>query len=77
MSSYGAGDCCEAKVDIITLITALGAIAGLSLWLRQQVIDFMIMMATGRKKRSSISHLVLLGKHAPFRGEYFNKKVPK
>ena len=53
-SAFGYGpetQCCEAVVDPITLLVSIGAIAGVSLFLRQAVIDFMVMMA-GRKKRA-------------------------
>ena len=60
MSAYGgyaygsgyAGSCCEPKVDAITLLTVIGAIAGLSLFLRQAVIDNMIAAGKKKKKRS-------------------------
>ena len=49
-SGLGGQQCCDPVVDPITLVTVIGAIAGLSLWLRQAVIDFMI--SGGKKKRS-------------------------
>ena len=60
MSAYGGyaygydygGSCCEPKVDAITLLTVIGAIAGLSLFLRQAVIDNMIQAGRKKKKRS-------------------------
>ena len=60
MSAYGGyaygydygGSCCERKVDAITLLTVIGAIAGLSLFLRQAVIDNMIQAGRKKKKRS-------------------------
>ena len=39
--SYGQ-DCCEPKVDIITLLAAIGAIGAVSAFLRQAVIDYKI-----------------------------------
>ena len=42
--------CCDAVVDPVSLLSAIGAIAAVSLFLRQGVIDNMIMMA--RKKRA-------------------------
>ena len=53
-SGYGGHhpeQCCDHVVDPVSLLATLGAIAALSLFLRQAVIDFMIMM--GRRKRSS------------------------
>ena len=35
----GQSQCCDAVVDPITLLTVIGAIAGLALFLRQAVID--------------------------------------
>ena len=50
---YGSQtQCCEPVVDPISLITTIGGIAALSLYLRQAVIDFMIKMGR-RKKRSN------------------------
>ena len=49
---YGSVSCCDAKVDPISLLTAIGAIAAVSLFLRQAVIDNMI--APPRKKKRSI-----------------------
>ena len=49
---YGSVSCCDAKVDPISLLTAIGAIAAVSLFLRQAVIDNMI--APPRKKKGSI-----------------------
>ena len=48
LGGYGS-QCCDPVVDPITLVATIGAIAALSLFLRQAVIDFMIM--SGRKKR--------------------------
>ena len=53
MSAYGT-ECCERKVDVITLVTVIGAIAALSLFLRQAVIDNMI---TGGKKKRSLNFI--------------------
>ena len=39
----GQSQCCDAVVDPITLLTVIGAIAGLALFLRQAVIDNNIM----------------------------------
>ena len=47
--SQQVSGCCDSVVDPISLLTVIGGIAGLSLWLRQAVIDFNIM--GGRKKR--------------------------
>lgn len=44
------GGCCEPKVDAISVLVAIGAIAAISAFLRQAVIDNNIM--AGRKKRS-------------------------
>ena len=51
--NYGLGpelQCCDPVVDMVSLLSAIGAIAAVSLFLRQGVIDNMIMMA--RKKRA-------------------------
>ena len=53
--NYGKGpelQCCEPVVDPISLLTTIGGIAALSLFLRQAVIDFMI-KGGKRKKRSN------------------------
>ena len=47
----GFGECCEKKVDLVTLGVVLVTIAGIAVFLRQAVIDNNIMAATGRKKR--------------------------
>ena len=52
--NYGKGpelQCCDPVVDPISLLTTIGGIAALSLFLRQAVIDFMVMMRR-RKKRN-------------------------
>ena len=56
--SQQVSGCCDSVVDPISLLTVIGGIAGLSLWLRQAVIDFMI---TGGKKKRSLNW-VLEGK---------------
>ncbi len=43
-------ECCNPVVDPLSLLAAIGAIAAVSLFLRQAVIDNMI---TGGKKRSN------------------------
>ncbi len=56
-SSYGYGpelQCCDAVVDPLSLLAAIGAIAALSLFLRQAVIDNMIMRRR-RRKRSDLT----------------------
>ena len=45
--------CCDPKVDLITLLVTLGAIAAISVFLRQAVIDNNVMGA--RRKRRNIS----------------------
>ena len=53
--NYGKGpelQCCEPVVDPISLLTTIGGIAALSLFLRQAVIDAMVMMG-GRKNEAS------------------------
>ena len=48
--NYGKGpelQCCDPVVDPISLLTTLAGIAGLSLFLRQAVIDIML---TGRRR---------------------------
>ena len=54
MSAYGA-ECCERKVDVITLLSVLGVITGISVFLRQAVIDNGI---TGGKKKRSFDFLI-------------------
>ena len=57
--SLGGEQCCDAVVDPISMLATIAAIAALSLYLRQAVIDFMIKMARnfGRKKRRSLDIL--------------------
>ena len=48
--NYGQGpelQCCEPVADLTSLLGTIGAIAGLSLFLRQAVIDIML---TGRRR---------------------------
>ena len=62
---YGYGpelQCCDPVVDPISLITTIGAIGAVSLFLRQAVIDNMVMMA-GRKKRSTCLDIITEGKN--------------
>ena len=59
--NYGLGpelQCCDPVVDPISLLATIGAIAGLSLFLRQAVIDFMVM----RRKRRNLSSVIMEGK---------------
>ena len=49
-STGGEYGCCERKVDVITLLSVLGVITGISVFLRQAVIDNGI--TGGKKKRS-------------------------
>ena len=49
----GFGECCEKKVDIITLGVVLVAIAGIAVFLRQAVIDNNVMGAGKRRKRET------------------------
>ena len=63
MSAYGSygAQCCDAVVDPISLLTTIAAIAGLALFLRQAVIDFMVMMAGRRRRKRSgldLDHLM-------------------
>ena len=52
--SYGSeSQCCDGVVDPISLFSTIGALAAASLFLRQAVIDNMIMGMTKRKKRRS------------------------
>lgn len=58
--NYGLGpelQCCDPVVDPISLLATIGAIAGLSLFLRQAVIDFMVM----RRKRRNLSSVIMEG----------------
>ena len=50
--SYGqeSQNCCEPKADIITLLSAIGAIGAVSLFLRQAVIDYKIKGARSFRK---------------------------
>ena len=67
-SGLGGQQCCDPVVDPITLVTVIGAIAGLSLWLRQAVIDFMI--TGGKKKRSldwALEGIVLIKRKIPIK----------
>lgn len=51
--------CCEAVVDPVSLLATIGTIAATSLFLRQAVIDFMVM--GGRRRRDLLQasyHLV-------------------
>ena len=60
---YGYGDygttCCERKVDPLTLLTVIGAIAALTWFMRQAVIDNNIQ--AGRKRSIGILDFVLQG----------------
>ena len=60
-STGNAGSCCDGVVDPMSLLTTIAAIAAVSFFLRQAVIDFDIMMA--RKRRSlAFSTVVKSGK---------------
>lgn len=57
---YGLADtlqCCDAVVDPISLLVTIGGIGAVSLFLRQAVIDFMVM---ARKKRSASVHQTII-----------------
>ena len=60
---YEETQCCEGIVDPISLLTTLGAIAAVSLFLRQAVIDFKIKAARRRKKSLEINEIVSTGRH--------------
>ena len=47
----GSSQCCDPKVDPISVLVAIGAIAAASVFLRQAVIDNNV-MGPGRKRRS-------------------------
>ena len=50
---YGSeSQCCDGVVDPISLFSTIGALAAASLFLRQAVIDNMVMGMSKRKKRS-------------------------
>ena len=75
--SYGYGpqlQCCDEVVDPISLLATIGAIAALALFLRQAVIDFMVMMAGRRRKRSGLDLDLMKGRH--FVGK-FNNSLPR
>lgn len=52
---YGGSQtqCCDGVVDPISLLVTIGAIAGLAQFLRQAVIDAMVMMGAGRQLKRS------------------------
>ena len=55
--NYGLGpelQCCDAVVDPTSLLSTIGAITALSLFLRQAVIDFMVMMRRRRNFGSAL-----------------------
>ncbi len=60
--------CCDAVVDPISLLTTIGAIAAVSLFLRQAVIDNMVTMAK-RRKRSTFLGIASKGTEIFFFGE--------
>ena len=67
MGNFGSildsgGGCCEPRVDVITLVTAIGTIAAASVFLRQAVIDNNIMMARRRRSSNTYINSLLLGK---------------
>ena len=65
-NGYGLGpelQCCDAVVDPISLLTTIGAITAVSLFLRQAVIDNMVMAR--RKKRNvpnQLDFIIIEGK---------------
>jgi len=69
-NSPGLEQCCDAVVDITSLLTAIGTIGAVSLFLRQAVIDNEIMMAK-RRKRGIDANFLLAGL------EEFEDKVDK
>ena len=68
-SGYGQ-QCCEGVVDPISLLTVIAAIAGLSWFMRQAVIDNMI--AAGKKR--SISDFVFHGNKWNFFSKYSRRR---
>ena len=65
-AAYGYGDdlqCCDGVVDPISLLTAIGAIVAVSLFLRQAVIDFDI-KAARRRWSLDFATIVKSGKNA-------------
>ena len=64
MSAFGSFDggvgCCDRKVDVITLVVAIGSIVAAAIFLRQAVIDNMIKMAR-RRKRGFYADFLLTG----------------
>ena len=59
LGSFGGQDasgCCDPKVDLISLLVSIGAIAAISVFLRQAVIDNNIM---GRKRKRDIENHVM------------------
>ena len=59
-NSPGLEQCCDAVVDVTSLLTAIGTIGAVSLFLRQAVIDNMIKMAR-RRKRGFYANFLLTG----------------
>ena len=56
LGSFGGQDasgCCDPKVDLVSLLVSIGAIAAISAFLRQAVIDNNV-MGPGRKRRSFV-----------------------
>ena len=56
-SGYGT-ECCDNKVDPISLLVTIAAIAAVSWFLRQAVIDNMIMMAKRRRREIDANSLL-------------------
>ena len=73
-NSPGLEQCCDAVVDITSLLTAIGTIGAVSLFLRQAVIDNEIMMAR-RRKRGIDSNFVLKGTEYIFDVNIFHYTV--
>ena len=66
MGNFGSildsgGGCCEPRVDVITLVTAIGTIAAASVFLRQAVIDNNIMMARRKRASHTLINSLLIG----------------
>ena len=64
MSGYGSAlTCCDGVVDPLILLSVLGAITALTVWLRQQIIDKVMMDRRRRRKKRHSGHNSFLDKY--------------